>query len=287
MKAVKIYEALERDFITPELSDDWSGEHKTGNVREFLTDRYKERWMGLACDFTEDVKRVYTAVFPSDKVMQEILDDGAEDAMLFVHHPAVWNPALPKLWQNMNPELLKEFKARRISVYNLHVPLDNYMEQGTSFALAKALGITPVKSFLPYHGAMAGVIGKTNIQTVRELQKKFAEAVGHDVSLYSYGDDEIVGGLVGIVAGGGNEILTHQELFGEGVNVFVTGISKPKSTYLPSVEAHDFAREHKINILGGTHYSTEKFACIAMCDYFGKLGLEAKFLDDAPAMEDM
>ena len=70
----------------------------------------------------------------------------------------------------------------------------------------------------------------------------------------------------------------------EGVNTFVTGITAKNSH---SQKAHEFAESHGINILGGTHYSTEQFACIAMCDYFNKLGLPAQFIKDKPVMEDL
>jgi hypothetical protein len=39
--------------------------------------------------------------------------------------------------------------------------------------------------------------------------------------------------------------------------------------------------------MGGTHYTTEKPACLAMCDYFQKLGLPAEFIEGEPVMEDL
>jgi len=54
-----------------------------------------------------------------------------------------------------------------------------------------------------------------------------------------------------------------------------------------SHEAHAYARQRGISILGGTHYSTEKFACQAMVKYFTKLGIPAQFIPDIPVMEDM
>jgi len=53
------------------------------------------------------------------------------------------------------------------------------------------------------------------------------------------------------------------------------------------LEAHKIAEENGINVLGGTHYSTEKFACIAMVDYFKKLNLPSEFIEDEPVLEDM
>jgi hypothetical protein len=63
MESIKLYEQLDEDFIFPELTDDWSKE--TNNVSDFICDQYKEHFMGLVCDNTKIINKVYTAVFPS------------------------------------------------------------------------------------------------------------------------------------------------------------------------------------------------------------------------------
>jgi len=166
----------------------------------------------------------------------------------------------------------------------LHVPLDNYGEYSTSVTLAEALGVKSEKSFAPYCGALAGVFGKSDLATVQELKKRFEDTVGHEVSLYKYGEDQIKNGVVAIIAGGGNDVDMLKEVAEAGVNVFVTGITIKNEH---SKVAHEFAEQNGINILGGTHYSTETFACIAMCDYFQKLDLPSEFIGDVPVMEDM
>ncbi|MFA5413586.1 MAG: Nif3-like dinuclear metal center hexameric protein [Patescibacteria group bacterium] len=282
MKATQLYQHLEKDFITPKMSDKWAED--MNSVAEFLGENFKKRSMGLVCDFATEINKVYTAVFPSRKVMQRILDDGTQDAMLFVHHPSIWDiRKAPGVFQQMDRNLLQQFKDRRISIYNLHVPLDNFGEYSTSVALAKALGIKPEKSFAPYLGSMCGVFGKTELSTIQELRKIFEKAVGHKVSLYNYGDNEIKDGIVAVVAGGGLD-ETIEEIAQNNVNTFITGISVKNDH---SKKAHEFAEKHRINILGGTHYSTEKFACISMVDYFKKVGLPSEFIEDKPVMEDM
>jgi putative NIF3 family GTP cyclohydrolase 1 type 2 len=217
--------------------------------------------------------------------MQRILNDGIQDAMLFVHHPSIWDiRKAPEVFQQMDRELLQQFKDRKISIYNLHVPLDNFGEYSTSVTLARALGAKPERSFAPYFGAMCGVFGKTDVVTVQDLRKIFQEAVGHEVSLYNYGDNKIKNGSIAIIAGGGNDVEMLEEVVKAGVNTFVTGITAKNDH---SKKAHDFAEKHKINILGGTHYSTERFACISMVDYFQKHGLVSEFIEDKPVIEDM
>jgi putative NIF3 family GTP cyclohydrolase 1 type 2 len=72
--------------------------------------------------------------------MQKILDDKAEDAMLFVHHPSIWDiTKAPEVFQQMDKNLLQQFKNKKISIYNLHVPLDNFSEYSTSVSFANAL----------------------------------------------------------------------------------------------------------------------------------------------------
>ena len=282
MKATQLCKQLEKDFITPEMSDEWA--KYMDSVADFLSENFKKRSMGSVCDFATEINKVYTAVFPSRKVMQRILDDGTQDAMLFVHHPSIWDiRKTPDVFQQMDRELLQQFKDRRISIYNLHVPLDNYGDHSTSISLAKTLGVKPEKAFAPYFGALAGVFGKTDCTTVQNLKTKFQEIVGHEVSLYDYGDSKINEGTVAVVAGGGLD-ETIEKIAQNKVNVLVTGITTKNDH---SKKAHEFAEKHKINILGGTHYSTERFACISMVDYFTKAGLSSEFIEDNPVLEDM
>lgn len=283
IKADKLYEQLEKDFITPKLSDDWDSD--IGDVADFVCQNFKKRSMGLVCDFTTEINSVYTAVFPEKIIMQKVIDSHARKALLFVHHPAIWDiRKAPKIFQPMNKKLLQQFKERRISIYNLHVPLDNYSEYSTSVSLAKALKIKPAKPFAPYFGALCGIFGKSAFLTVKELKEKFETTVGHKVSLYNYGDNKINKKAVAIVAGGGNEVEILKEVAKAGINTFITGVTVKNDH---SREAHKFAKENKINILGGTHYSTEKFACMAMVDYFKKFDLPTEFIEGQPLMEDI
>jgi len=282
MEADKLYQQLEKDFIAPGLSDDW-GEW-LAPIAGFVCDNFKRRSMGLVCDFNEEINKVYAAVFPSNAVMEKILSDGAQNAMLFVHHPAVWNIAAPQVFLPPEAGLLRQFKNNGISVYNLHVPLDNFGKYSTSVSLARVLGIKIEKAFAPYFGALCGVFGQTELTLIGDLKDKFEKAVGHKCGLYRYGLDGIAKKKVAVVAGGGNEAGLLKEIADEGVNVLLTGIIAKNEFSKP---AHEFAKRHKINLLGGTHYSTEKFACIAMVDYFKKLGLSAEFVADQPTMEDI
>ena len=90
-----------------------------------------------------------------------------------------------------------------------------------------------------------------------------------------------------MAAGGGCIDFVGRELSELGVNTYLTGLTKPMPSFEPSLEFHRIAKESKINVVGATHYSTEKYACMAMEDYFAGLGIEAKFIEGTPFMEDL
>lgn len=283
MKAIKLYAQLEKDFITPLLSDEWAKYMES--IADFLSDNFKRRSMGLVCDNSPEINKVYTAVFPSNAVMQSILDRGEKEVMLFVHHPCIWDiRKAPATFQQMDRGLLEKFRERMVSIYNLHVPLDNYGSYSTSSTMAKALGLKDLKPFAEYFGGLAAVFGKTEFSTIQEIRDKFAAVLGHRTSLYQYGTGGIKNKSVAVAAGGGNIVEILEKIAGEGVNTFVTGVTVRNSH---SEKAHNYAREKGINILGGTHYSTEKPACQAMCDYFTKLGLPSEFIEGTPGLEDL
>jgi putative NIF3 family GTP cyclohydrolase 1 type 2 len=286
MKATDLYNQLEKDFVKPEIIETWYNEDWKN--QEYICDNFKHRSLGLLCDFTEKVSKVYTAVFPSDKVLMKILDDDTTNAMLFLHHPLVWEIGRPQnpniAFHDINTEMLEKLKERRISLYNFHLPLDNFSEYSTSKTLAEALGIKIEKPFGEYGGATCGIIGITDCKTIHELNDRYSQAVGHETKLYQYGDDVIKDGKVGICAGGGNDFSIVPQFINLGLNVHIVGISVNNSY---SVESHNLEKTHGVNLMGGTHYSSEKFACIAMCGYFKKLGIDSEFISDVPCLADL
>ena len=286
MDAKKLYARLEKDFIKPGMSDDWV--RHMPEIRDFLSENFIKRSMGLVCDNSERIYEVYTAVFPTNEVMETVLKQGGENTMLFVHHPSIWEITEKGVWEpEMNRKLLEQFREKGISIYNLHVPLDSFGKYSTSTCLARELGLkfTPRDAFFDYNGGLAGIFGK-GVGTIDELRKRFEKAVGHRITSYEYGENEIKDGIVAVIAGGGNEVEALKELVKKKVNTFVTGVTRI-GDYAPALEAHNYAKAHGINILGGTHYSTEKFACMAMCDYFEKLGLRSEFIAGKPCMKDL
>jgi putative NIF3 family GTP cyclohydrolase 1 type 2 len=280
MEAKKLYNSLEKDFKLSECKDDWS----KMDFNEFISANFRKRFMGVVSDNTDKIDFVFTAVFPSDQVLSKIVRYGVHNSLLFTHHPMVWDIRRVPVFANISQKYLKEFKRRSISIYTLHVPLDRNQKYSTATTFAKALGLVKKGEFYDYFGVKVGIVGSTNLKTLEELVDRTALIVGHDIKKWKYGDENIKGRRVAVIGGGGNEVAAIEEIANMGINTFVTGITRLNKH---SIKAHNMARKHGINLIGATHYSSEKFACMEMCKYFDKIGLPCEFVEDVPIPEDM
>ena len=159
MKAEKLYKQLDFDFELDSCKDDWAAM----DYNEFISENFKNRYMGILLDNSEEIDSVYTAVFPSNNVLNEILELNKENILLFTHHPMIWDIRNTPVFQNIDREILLKLKHKKISIYTLHVPLDKNGKYGTTSNLAKALEITPEGEFYEYFGVRVGVIGRTEL----------------------------------------------------------------------------------------------------------------------------
>ena len=281
MDAKELYQKLDDDFELDLCKDDWS----SMDYNEYISDNFRKRYMGVLLDNSISIKSVCTAVFPSDLVLDKLLKSGKKEVLLVTHHPMIWDiRKAPQIFTDINPKFLPILKERQISIYTIHVPLDKNSKYSTTTNLAKALEIAPEGEFYEYFGVKVGIYGKTELKTPEELAEKLRAVVGHKVKLWKYGSNEINDNYVALVAGGGNEIEIVQEIIDLGINTYITGITLLNEYSKPT---HAFEENQKINLIGGTHYSTEKFACIALCDYFKKVKLPCKFIEDIPVLDDL
>ena len=285
MKAKEIYQRLDEDFEITKYKDEW-GIGLEDN--EFINPDFKERYIGVMLDNSDEINKVYTSTFPDIIVLDEILGRKETDILLFSHHAMCYDPTLEGLpFYNIPLKYLKELKKRRISFYVMHIPLDKNGIYSTSMNLAKALQLQTESEFCEYLGCKVGVICRTDFTKVTDFALHVKKVVGHDIKVRQYGVKMIEKQRIAIAAGGGCFDFIARELSELGVNTYLTGITKSITSFEPCVEFHRIARESKINVVGATHYSTEKYACIAMLDYFAGIGIESEFIEGIPRMEDL
>jgi len=284
MNATDLYDKLKNDFIKDGIKDVGWADRMPGLHKYLFPEFINNGGMGLMCDFTVKIKKVYTTVFLSENVLSKLINDDAKNAVLFSHHPTNWNLKDHNGNYAVGEEYIINLKKRNISVYILHHPLDNYGAYSTCKTLAEQLGIVIERPAFLYYGAYCGVVGTTDCRTTGELQEKYAKTAGHRTSLYQYGDENIENEKIALCPGGGNDMFVVNEMQERGINTLVTGVTIVNDR---SRKTHEFEHANRINVLGGTHYTSEKYAPIKMCEYFNGLGMTSEFINGEPDLLDL
>ncbi|MBU5625374.1 Nif3-like dinuclear metal center hexameric protein [Oscillibacter hominis] len=263
---------------------------------EFLYDRLTEQFkpdrctdifdkIGVQEHNTDYISKVYTATFANPAVIENILSRGEEHVMLFCHHPRPPMPSLQEGYGMVPQELLDRMKAQQVSFFSFHIPLDVAGPYSPGNTLARAMGTNPYDTWYPQNGALLGALCQSGFETVDELEHRFAATVGHRVSRYSYGSNTLTDGKFAVMAGISRSTDAYRFLRENRINVLVTGVTAPTVEWSQAI--HEAAREHHVTLLGGTHYSTEKFALMSLCPYFRNLGVEAEFIDETPDLAEL
>jgi putative NIF3 family GTP cyclohydrolase 1 type 2 len=263
---------------------------------QFLYDRLTEQFkpdqvtdifpkVGVQFHNAEHISKVYTATFANPSVIENILARKEENVLLFCHHPVPPMPSLQEGYGSIPEALLERMKQQKVSFFSFHIPLDVAGPYSPGNTLGRAMGANPYDTWYPQNGALLGALCQTGFSTVDELQRRFAATVGHAVSRYSYGFNDLKDGKFAIMAGISRSTDAYRFLEENGINVLVTGVTAPTVEW--SQKNHAAAKEHHITLLGGTHYSTEKFALKSLCTFFENLGIESEFLEEVPNMAEL
>jgi putative NIF3 family GTP cyclohydrolase 1 type 2 len=284
MNAKELYEKIDRDFEIDKYKDDWS----FVEFNEFINPDFKERYIGIMLNNTAEIEKVYTSTFPDTAVLNDILSRSETDILLLSHHAMWYDPTLKGFpFYNIPTGFLKKLKEQRISFYVMHIPLDKNGTYSTSVNLAKELQLDITGEFCEYLGWKLGVICEAGCTKLTDFALHVKNVMGHEIKVRRYGDEIIERKTIGVAAGGGCIDFVAEEIAELGINTFLTGCTRPIPSFEPNMEFHRIAKENKINLVGATHYSTEKFACMAMVKYFAGLGIEAEFVEGTPCMEDL
>lgn len=283
MEAELVYQKLDTDFRLSECRDDWSFMEKTA----YLNPEFTKRWMGLMFDFTREIESVASIVFPNPDMLNKLMDRGLSDALVFSHHAMAYDSGRDGLpFYGIPLSTQKRMKEKHLSFYVLHSPLDRNGFYSTSTRLAQALRLQSLTEFCEVDGVKVGYVASGEGKTVREWGILAGARLDCPAKIYPYGGE---GPLerIAVAAGGGSYDFVARELSSLGVKAYLTGFTRKLEGFEPSREFHRICREEGISVIGATHAATEKFACMAMTDYFKDLGLSARFVPGPEQEEDL
>jgi putative NIF3 family GTP cyclohydrolase 1 type 2 len=249
-----------------------------------------ERYNGLMLRSGDAVKEVYCAAFPTPEVLEKLLVITSGEALLFTHHPIDMEVSgvgfLP-----ISPDTLGRLRAKGVSVYACHAPMDCHDEIGTNASIVRAFDVQVKRSFAKYGNGYAGRIGSIACVNLDELVRRGKKVFGVDrVEIGGARPCSITN--VAIVAGGGDDLEVLEEAEQMGAQVFITGEWYTRTT--PRDEqgrewaarnkatCKAYAESSKMALLGFSHAATEYLVMrTQMAGYFRRKGIEVVCLEQS------
>ncbi|GHV91261.1 GTP cyclohydrolase 1 type 2 [Spirochaetia bacterium] len=221
---------------------------------------------GLQVD--NDGSEIQKIAFGVDASLETFKGAAAAGAgMLFVHHGLFWGNSL-RLAGN-HRQRIKFLLDNNIALYAVHLPLDQHPKLGNNAGLAELLGLENLEPFGLYHGRKIGYKGTlAKPISIEEAVKRISFMGRPPLGVYPFGKKENAACAV-ISGGAADETLQAIE---EGMDLYVTG----------EMLHHIYheAREARINLVAGGHYSTEVWGVRKVMEYCGReLSLECEFID--------
>ena len=178
-----------------------------------------------------------------------------------------------------------------VSLYSLHPPLDKNRNDNivsTAYAFARVIGLRVEEEFAPEGQRnpklLLGLIGTLKDKSFDCLVKRLSSTLHYKVKTMKT-DDEIE--RVAVVTGGGFVPELLQEAKDKGCKTYITGIITPNSSeysktkYPPTLAA---AENIRINLIGASHYLTEKWAMDFSVPYFRQF-CKTEFIEDVSALK--
>jgi len=292
MELSKIVGVLDDEFEVADVKDDWSWLFDPLFVRKSLPSfREPMHNTGLMIKNSDEVTKIYTAFSPSRYVLEVIRMKGIVNSLLIVKHPFDWDGR--RNGKGFIPFTERDYQLMEgmgISIYSLHTPMDknrNDKVVSTAYAFAKVIKLKVEEEF-GSEGEnnpelLLGVIGKMPENKISALTKRLSSILDYKVKLRKVSEEV---GKVAVVTGGGFVPRIIQKAKDLGVNTYITGIITPNaSEYDKKNYGRTLSEANKIgiNIIGCSHYLTEKWAMEMSIPYFGQI-CKAEFIEDKEAL---
>jgi putative NIF3 family GTP cyclohydrolase 1 type 2 len=279
MKLKELTRRLDKEFAVQSSSEDLTQWAVTGHNRDLIDPDFLEGKTGLMVSGSDTIHSVRTAVFVTDHVVLQLSE--LEPCLLFSHHNFDYYEDERGL-QAIRPDQIEKVLHSGHSIYVAHAPLDTHPVYGTSLALAETVGITTYERFYDYFGAPAALAGITDNRDFKNFSESVREKLKRpkvDTVEYRPHVDKIA-----VVAGGGDIPDLLQEAHDMQCDTLLLGTLEHRWA-LPAVqESHEqflkLNENLQLNLIGGSHFGTERPAMIRVLDLFRNFGISCEYCED-------
>ncbi|HEY7691531.1 MAG TPA: Nif3-like dinuclear metal center hexameric protein [Gaiellaceae bacterium] len=287
MKLAELVAELDAYFRVPDVrGDDWSTifeqVYPEPYWRDYVAAGWEGRWNGLSLRGAEEVERVVTCVFPSDRIVQGL----APGTFLFSEHPLDF--ADEPGFLPLSPGSFESMREHGISFYNVHAPLDMHPEVSPSRLCATGAGLESLVEYFPICEGIPGgaaILGESRL-TVDGLADALRSYLGPEILVHVLTRSRSDAGRVAVVAGGGASAEILDASLERGCDTYVTGNAATNCRLdFVQEEVGAFRRradEAGVSLIDAMHYGMEKPPQLEMARWFARLGLAAEFVADGP-----
>jgi len=279
VEIIEIVKKLDNEFNIKSNQENLIEWAVTDRNKKYINLDFLEKKTGLMTRNSAEIKKIFTAVFITNSIINRILKN--KECLIITHHNFNYFEDERGL-QPIQPEIFKEFAETKNSIYVAHAPLDTHKKYGTSICLAELCEIEIDKLFFNYFGAPTAVIG--NIK--REKFEKFSERIRKKIQrpYLNLIKNRVYIKKIAVIAGGGDIPEILQQSYDFGCDTLFTGTVENRWN-LPFIQEgnkkfHELNKKLKLNLIGGTHYATERPSMIKILELLRDSKLQSEYIED-------
>jgi len=279
MKLSKIKQILDTEFNIKGTTENLCDFAVSNDNSSYFSNDFIQHKTALISENSENIETVLTSVFITEDVVKKACN--YKNALLISHHNFNYYEDERGL-QPINLEYFMELKKCNISIYVAHAPLDTHLIYGTSKCLAELCDITIEKYFYDYFGAPTALVGHIQKTSFEEFSNKIQKKLNRPILTLEKYKNYVE--KIAVVAGGGDLPDLLQQVYDFNCDTLLTGTVEHRWN-VPFIQEgnkqfHELNKKLKINLIGGSHYGTERPAMIKFTEYITQLGIECRYIED-------
>ncbi len=280
MKLEKVVEMLDEEFSVIKTKEDLVAWAVTDLNKPLIFPDFLNKTTGLMLKSSEIIDKIYTVVFITDQIIKKLAKQNSP-CLVFTHHNFDYYEDSRGL-QAISSENIQKLNDMGHSIFVAHASLDVHKEFGTSISLAELCDITRDELFYDYFGSPAALIGHIDRTPYEEFTYKVQQDLQRPHLTCKKYHDYVH--KIAVAAGGGDLPDMLQQVYNYGCDTLLTGTIEHRwenpVIQKSNREFHELNDTLKINLIGGTHFGTERPAMIKVVKFFDRIGIPAEYCED-------
>jgi putative NIF3 family GTP cyclohydrolase 1 type 2 len=279
MDVTELAKRLDQEFKIKQNAENLVEWAVTDENRSFINPDFTERKTGLMVKNAGQIEKVFTVVFITDVIMNKMRN--YTNSLILTHHNFNYYEDERGL-RSIRPSVFTMLAENKNSIYVAHAPLDTHPIYGTSKCLAELCGVAIDEYFFDYFGAPTALIGHVGRETFESFSERIKGKIQRPYLTLAKNADYVE--KIAVVAGGGDMPDILEYAYKAGCDTLLTGTVQHRWN-VPFIQEgnkkfHELNKKLKLNLIGGTHFATERPAMIKATGLLKGYGMDCEYLED-------